>query len=110
VTAANVSHLPAPEPKPERKPKKKASPVVAAQEAEADDGFVTVELRGVALRIPVRGKVPIAAVDAFRAGDNYEGTKQMIGEEQWKRLSDAGFTMDDIDELGDKLNEATGNS
>lgn len=79
-----------------------------AQEAEAEDGFVTLEQRGIKLRIPVRGKVPIAAVDAFRAGDNYEGTKQMIGAEQWKLLSDAGLTMDDLDELGEKLNEVSG--
>lgn len=106
MTSSNVAHLP----EPERKSKKKASPVSAAQEGEAGDGFVTLEQCGVSLRIPVRGKVPVAAVDAFRAGDNYEGTKQMIGAEQWKLLSDAGLTMDDLDELGAKLQETTGNS
>jgi len=102
---SNVAHLPEPEPK-----RKKKSAVVAAQEAEADDGFVTLEQCGISLRVPVRGKVPVAAVDAFREGDNYEGTKQMLGAEQWKRLSDAGLTMDDLDEIGKKLQEATGNS
>jgi hypothetical protein len=95
-------------PKPERK--KKKSPVSAAQEGEAGNGFVTLELRGLSLTVPVRGKIPIAAVEAFRAGDNFEGTKQMIGAEQWKLLRDAGVTMDDLDELGRQLNEATGNS
>ena len=107
MTAANVAHLPEP-PKP--KAKKKVSAVVEAQEAEADDGFVTIEQRGITLRIPVSGKVPLAAVDAFRAGDNYEGTKQMLGAQQWKQLSDAGLTMDDLDEIGEKLQAATGNS
>lgn len=105
MTAANVSRLPAPAAKPK---KKKAS--VAAREAEAeDDGFITVEQRGVTLRIPVKGKLPIAAIDAFRVGDNYEGTKQMLGEEQWNRLRDAGITMDDLDEIGKKIREASGN-
>lgn len=100
--------VPVPEEEEAPPPKKKLS--VAAREAEAsDDGYVTLEQCGVTVRVPVRGKVPIAAVDAFRDGDNYEGTKQMLGAEQWKRLSDAGLTMDDLDELGKKLNEATGN-
>jgi hypothetical protein len=105
VTAAqsNVSHIPAPKPR----PRKRAS--VAAREAEAGDGYVAVEHCGITLRVPVRGKIPVAATDAFRAGDNYEGTKQMIGVKQWKALSDAGMTMDQLDELGGKLKEALGN-
>lgn len=81
----------------------------AAQEAEAGDGFVTLEQCGVKLRIPVGKKVPVAAIDAFRDGDNYEGTKQMLGKDQWQKLSDAGMNGDDLDELGAKLSEATGN-
>jgi hypothetical protein len=106
VTAANVSHLPAPPPR----KAKKGKTSVQAREAEADgDGYVTVEQCGVELRIPVRGRIPVAATDAFRAGDNYEGTKQMIGVEQWQQLSDAGMTMGQLDELGTKLREALGN-
>ena len=81
----------------------------AAREAEADDGFVNLEQCGVKLRIPVGKKVPVAAIDAFRDGDNYEGTKQMLGAKQWQALSDAGMNGDDLDELGAKLSEATGN-
>jgi len=93
---------------PSKRPKRKAS--VAAREAEAaGNGFVLVEQSGIELRIPIGGKVPIAAIDAFRAGDNYEGTKQLLGKEQWKLLSDAGITADDLDELGNKLLEHQGN-
>jgi hypothetical protein len=107
VTAANVTHLP--EPQPPRKAKKKASAVVAAQQAEADDGFVTIELRGITLRVPVGGKVSLEAIDLFRDGDNYAGTRAMLGEEQWKRLKATGATAADLDELGLKLKDATGN-
>lgn len=102
MTEANIPASP-------RKPKKKAS--VAAREAEAEDGFVTVTVEqcGVTLRVPVGGKIPITATDAFRAGDNYEGTKQIIGDDQWELLRDAGMTMDGLDELGTKLREAWGN-
>lgn len=89
------------------KPRKKLS--VAAREAEAEDGFVIVEQCGVTLRVPGGGKIPVAAMDEFRRGDNYEGTKQLIGDDQWELLKDAGMTMDDLEELGAKLKEAWGN-
>jgi hypothetical protein len=107
VTA--VAHIaPVPEPQ-DHKPKKKRSIAAEAREAEAGDGFVVVEQCGVTLRIPVSGKVPLAAIDAFRDGDNYAGTKIMLGDEQWKALTAAGATMDDLDALGAKLMEAAGN-
>lgn len=83
--------------------------MAAAQEAEAGEGFVAIEQRGVKLRVPIAGKLPIAAVDAFRAGDNYEGTKAMLGDEQWQKLRDAGVTLEELDELGKKIEEAAGN-
>lgn len=94
-------------PKPKGRPRKKTA--AAAQEAEAGDGFVNLEQCGVKLRIPIGKKVPIAAIDAFRDGDNYEGTRQMLGKDQWQALSDAGMNGEDLDELGAKLSEATGN-
>jgi hypothetical protein len=103
VTASTRSRVPAKTSRPRTKPS------VAAREAEADDGYVYLEQCGVKLRVPVGGKVTIAAIDAFRMGDNYEGTKRLLGEEQWQRLSDAGVTADDLDELGNKLKEARGN-
>lgn len=104
TAASNVARI-------RKAPAKKAAPKpsVAAREAEATDGYVEIEHRGVKVRIPMLGKVPVAAIDAFRAGDNYEGTKQLIGAEQWKQLSDAGLTAEEVDELGRKLNEAQGN-
>lgn len=96
--------------KPPARPAKKAAPAsVAARQAEAEDGYVIVEQCGVTLRIPVGGKITVAAIDAFRDGDNYGGTKLMVGADQWKRLSDAGMTGDDLDELGGKLKDASGN-
>lgn len=93
---------------PQKRAPQKISPA-AAREAEAEDGYVTVEHCGVDLRVPVRGKIPVAATDAFRSGDNYAGTKHMLGEEQWQKLSDAGMTMDGLDELGGKIRAALGN-
>lgn len=104
--------------KPKPRPRKKVS--VEAREAEAsDDGFVNLEQCGVKLRIPVGKKVPVSAIDAYRrAGSSdaeekkwaiYDGTREMLGEEQWKALSDAGMTGEDLDELAAKLSEATGN-
>ncbi|MEV5360577.1 hypothetical protein AB0K45_09560 [Micrococcus luteus] len=91
------------------KPRKKAPSSVAARQAEAEDGFVDIEQCGVKLRIPVGGKIPLEAIDFFRDGDNYGGTKVMVGEAQWKLLVAAGATSDDLDELGRKLNGASGN-
>ena len=96
------------ETKPAPKPRKK-SPAAEAREAEAEDGYVTIEHCGVTLRLPVGGKVPVKAIDAFRAGDNYGGTQHLVGPEQWKLLADAGMTADGLDELGEKLKAASGN-
>lgn len=86
-----------------KKPRKSAA--AKAREAEAADDSVTIEQCGVKLRIPV-GNIPIAAIDAARAGDNYGVTKAMVGEEQWKSLGAAGAGARDVQELGDKIAEA----
>ena len=82
---------------------------MAAREAEAGDGFVVVEHLGIKLRIPVHGEIPVSVIDQFRDGDTYGGTRELIGAEQWKALSDAGMTRNSLNELGDKLREAWGN-
>lgn len=94
---------------PRKAPAKKASPAAAARQAEVENGFVVIEQCGISLRLPVRGKIPLSAIEFFRAGDNYGGTKEMLGEGQWARLVAAGATSDDLDEIGKKLNEASGN-
>ena len=102
MTAANVSHLPEPD-----KPKKK--PSVAAREAEAGDGYVTVEQCGVKLRFPLAGKIPLKAAIAFNEGDNIEGTKLMLGPEQWNAFLEKNPTLDDFEAIGDQLQEISGN-
>jgi hypothetical protein len=104
VTAANVTHLP--EPKPEgRKPKKKT----AAQMAEAEDGYVTVEQCGIKLRFPVAGKIPLKAFIAFSEGDNIEGTKLLLGPEQWNAFLEANPTLEDFEAVGNQLEASSGN-
>jgi hypothetical protein len=92
----------APEPK---KPRKLAA--AKAREAEATGDFVVIEQCGLKLRIPV-GNIPLAAIDAARAGDGWGTTKALLGAEQWEALRKAGAGSRDIDELGKKLEEATG--
>lgn len=104
MTAANVSHLPDP---PQPKPKKKAS--VAAREAEAGDGYVTIEQCGVKLKFPVAGNIPLKAFIAFGEGDNLEGTKLLLGPEQWNKFLEKDPTLDDFEEIGKKLQESSGN-
>lgn len=99
MTAAAVSHI--------AKPTKKAS--VAAREAEAEDGYVTVEQCGVELRFPVAGKIPLKAFIAFNEGDNIGGTKLLLGEEQWAAFLEKDPTLDDFEAIGNKLQEGSGN-
>jgi hypothetical protein len=107
VTASNVARLPAPEPKPERKPKKK--PSVAAREAEADDGYVTVEQCGVKLKFPVGGKISLKAFIAFSEGDNIKGTQLLLGPEQWNAFLEKDPTLEDFEAIGNQLQESAGN-
>lgn len=100
-------------PKPERK--KKKSPVSAAQEAEAGDGYVTVEQCGVKLRIGIGGQMPAGVVDIVVDGTNdphskWKAVREWVGDEQWKQLKAAGMTQNDVEELDRKLGEASGNS
>lgn len=91
----------------EKKPRK--SPVAKAREAEAaDDDLLLMEVRGVELRLPIRN-IPIRVMDVARSGgDSYDVTKALIGEAQWKALSDAGAGSRDIAEIEQKYAEASG--
>jgi hypothetical protein len=90
-------------------PKPKKKPSVAAREAEAGDGYVIVEQCGIELRIPILGKVPLAAVLAFMNGDEFGGTELLLGAKQWAAFLAKNPTMDDFSAIGDKLAEAAGN-
>lgn len=100
-------------PKPQNQKKKKGS--AAAQEAEAGDGYVTVEQCGIELRIGVGGKMPAGVVDIIvdAAGDPYskwKAVREWVGAEQWGKLKSAGMTQDDVEELDRKLGDVSGNS
>ncbi|WP_019204584.1 hypothetical protein [Tsukamurella sp. 1534] len=91
------------------KPQDRKTKAEAAREADATDGFVTVEHCGVTLRVPVRGKVPMTAIVAFRNGDEIEGTRILLGDKQWEAFLAAKPLVDDFNELGSKIQEAAGN-
>jgi hypothetical protein len=115
VTAANVSRIPgaAPEPqdhKPKKTPaQKKAAAAATARKAEAEDGYLTVKQCGVTLRIPIGGKVPLAAYVAFKNDDELKGTELLLGKEQWAAFLEKNPTLDDFAEIGKQLEELTGN-
>lgn len=94
-----------------RTPGKKAAQqlAVVAQEAEAGDGYVDIEQCGVPLRIPLRGKLPVKAYLAFKNGQDILGTELMLGEKQWAAFLEANPTIEDVGELGQKLDELAGN-
>lgn len=84
-------------------------PPKSARQAEAEDGFVIVEQCGMALNIPIGGKVPLEAFIAFKAGDEIGGTELLLGEEQWAEFLKRKPTLDDFNDIGRALNEAAGN-
>jgi hypothetical protein len=78
-----------------KKPRKSAA--AKAREAEAAGDFLFKRYAASRLRIPIRN-IPIGAMDAARAGaDSYDILKEMLGEEQWKALSNARAGSRDID-------------
>lgn len=91
---------------------RKSSPSASAREAEAEDGFVTLEQCGVTLRIGVGENLPGAVIDAYMDGGsfaNWKALKAMLGDEQWRRLIEAGATQGQLQELDKKIGELAGN-
>lgn len=86
---------------------KKAEATVRA--AEASDGYLNVKQCGVALRIPVKGKVPLAAYIEFEKGNEIAGTELLLGPQQWEKFMAANPTVDDFNEIGSKLEALAGN-
>ncbi|MFV8049730.1 hypothetical protein [Mycobacterium sp. 48b] len=101
-----------------RTPAKKAT---AARQAEAGDGFVTVEQCGVELRIPIGDNVPLEAIEVISqevAGpqskadelrDDIAVTRALVGPEQWETFKAARPTLRDYRELSSKIVGLTGN-
>lgn len=95
-------------PQPQDHKKKKSA---AARKAEAD-GFATIKQCGIELRIPMRGKIPLEAVDALLEGGPFAealATKIMLGADQWAELVKAGATTDDLQQIGEKIAGYMGN-
>lgn len=92
---------------PDTAPKLKKS--VDARQAEAEDGFVTIEQCGITLHIPIKGNVPLKAYMAFKAGDEYGGTEQLLGPEQWAAFLEKDPTLDDYAAIGKQIEELAGN-
>jgi hypothetical protein len=61
------------------------------------------------LRVPVLGKVPLRAVIAFKRGDEFAGTEELLGPEQWAAFMEKNPTVDDFAAIGEQLNDILGN-
>lgn len=91
---------------------RKASPSASARRAEADDGYVTVKKCGVTLKVGVGKNLPAAVIDAYMEGGQFaswKALKAMLGEDQWRRLVDAGATQGELSELDKEISELSGN-
>lgn len=102
---AQPRKMPANAPEPQDHKEKKSA---AARKAEAD-GFVTVEQCGVKLKIPIGGNVPLAAAVKFSEGDEFGGTRLMLGDKQWEAFLAKNPTVDDYNAIGEQMKEAVGN-
>lgn len=102
-----------------RAPAKKAT--AAARQAEASDGFMTVEQCGVKLRIPIGDNVPLEAIEvigqevagpqskADELREDIAVTRALVGPEQWEAFKAARPTLRDYRELSAKITGLTGN-
>lgn len=105
---AQPRKMPANAPKPQDHKAKKSAAARKA-EAAAADGYVTVEQCGVKLKIPIGGNTPLAAAMKFAEGDDFAGTRLLLGEKQWEAFLAQNPTVDDYNEIGTKIQEAVGN-
>lgn len=103
-TPASRKRVPTSAPKPQdHKPKQ------SAREAEAGDGYLTHVQCGIELHIPLGGEIPLKSYMAFKDGDEIEGTRLLLGDEQWEKFLAADPTMLDFAAIGTKMQEASGN-
>ncbi len=93
-------------------PRKKPASV-AAREAEAnDDGYITLKKCGVTLKVGVGDSLPGAVIDAYMQGGQLASWKAMkahLGDEQWRKLIDAGATQGDLQDLDKEIADLSGN-
>ena len=127
MTTTPRKRVPASAPKPQDHQAKKSAAVRKA-EAEAEDGFVTIEQCGLELKIPIGGNMPLDAIlllqedeetlrdYAIRDDDegreaklNVVATRLMIGPEQWAEFRKRRPTLNDFNEIGEKLQALSGN-
>ena len=81
-----------------------------AVHAEAVDGFLSITVAGVDLRIPIKGKMPVKAAIKYSHGDEFGGSQEgLLGTAQWEAFLDADPTVDDYNILSEAIKEATGN-
>ncbi|OMB92487.1 hypothetical protein A5733_17730 [Mycobacterium sp. NS-7484] len=103
-------------------PRKRAAQKSAqARQAEAGDGFVTIEHCGLKLRIPVGDNVPLdlmEQIDAPQPESPTEAddrrrdialTRALLGPEQWEAFKATQPTWREYRELGTKISEVSGN-
>jgi hypothetical protein len=107
-TAARKS-IPANAPQPQDHKQKQSA---AARKAEAD-GFVIVEQCGIELKIPVGAEAPLEVLILSTQEPSVERdlkiTEEVLGAEQWAALRAAKPKIGDLNELSQKIREATGN-
>lgn len=111
--AAAASRIPANAPQPQDRKRGKTAAEkraeAAVRAAEANDGYLDVVSCGVPLRVPVGGKVPLAAYMEFEKGNELAGTEILLGPDQWKAFMAANPTIDDFAEIGAQLEAIAGN-
>lgn len=111
----------APQPQ-DRKPKKPRKSVYARR-AEAD-GYALVELkRGVTIRVPMGGKLPLAVIELLDKHEiegppktpseerrrEFATTRELLGPDEWETFQSIRPTLDDYTELAEKIAELKGN-
>lgn len=101
--------------------KRAAKKSTEARQAEAGDGFVTIEHCGLTLRIPIGDNVPLdlmeeidtpepeSPTEADERRRDIALTKALLGPDQWAAFKGTKPTWRDYRALGAKISEYLGN-
>lgn len=81
-----------------------------ARKAEADGvETVLIEQCGVEMELPANNRdMPLEVAEMFAEGNHVLAIRALVGPDAWAQMKAAGATGRDLDELGDKYNEALG--